>query len=152
MPIAADEEDHRYRHLNSTSESVPLRPSLEHAYRSDSDSEDDFADINTTPPVNHEYRNGRRWPWTAKFRRIISGEGSEKEYKGTARRRSPQPGGSKGIRGFCWRRKYCLLILGILLAGVLVILSGGAFWVFKTAPKDGVWLLATLVVARADNT
>lgn len=140
MPQAQENEDHRYRHLHSTSESVPLRPSLEHAYRSDSESEDDFSDLDAAPVANQRYKNGRKWPWAARFRRILSGErpGQSKER---AQRPSPR---RKGLRGCCARWKWCLIITGIVLVGLIVVLSGASFWVYKNAPEDGVCFLDAL--------
>lgn len=145
MPGQEENEDHRShpRHLRSTSEAVPLRPSLERAYRSDSESEDDFSDLDTAPNGNHQYTNGRKWPWTARFRRIISGPGSSNGNMGKSRRGAPP---RSRLRECCWRRRYCLIISGILLAGFITILSGGAFWVYKTAPKDGVCSPRTLLM------
>lgn len=144
MRTEGDNENHRHRHLRSASESVPLRPSLERAYRSDSES-DDFSDLDVAPAGNPQYKNRRKWPWTARFRRIISGEEPNSEHVGKARRSSPP---TRRTRGWCWRRRYCLLIAGILLAGLITILSGGAFWVYKSAPKDGVCCSITLAAAR----
>ena len=149
MPSPADIEDHHHRHLHSTSESVPLRPSAEHSYRSESESEDDISELDTAPNGNHQYKHGRKWPWTARFRRIVSGEGSGYHYEGKARLESSR---SERLRGCCWRRRYCLLITGILLAGLITLLSGGAFWVYKTAPKDGVRSLGTGAMARLTIT
>ncbi len=137
-------EDHRHRHLHSASESVPLRPSLERAYRSDSASEDEFSDLDVAPDGNPQYQNNRKWPWTARFRRIISGGEPNGEHAGKARR-SPSP---SRARGWCWRRRYCLIIAGILLAGLVTILSGGALWVYKSAPEDGVCCSTTFAMAR----
>lgn len=147
MRSEGDNENHRHRHLHSASESVPLRPSLERAYRSDSGSEDEFSDLDVAPAGNPQYTNRRKWPWTARFRRIISGEEPNSEHAGKARRRSPPPGRT---RGWCWRRRYCLIIAGILLAGLITLLSGGAFWVYKTAPKDGVCLPPNVGNGRID--
>lgn len=145
MRSEGDNEDHRHRHLHSASESVPLRPSLERAYRSDSGSEDEFSDLDVAPDGNPQYKNRRKWPWTARFRRIISGGEPNDEHEGKARRRSPPP---SRARGWCWRRRYCLINTGILLAGLITVLSGGAFWVYKTAPKDGACSSTTFATAR----
>ncbi|KAI4188689.1 MAG: hypothetical protein LQ348_003894 [Seirophora lacunosa] len=41
-------------------------------------------------------------------------------------------------RGCCSRYKICFIITGVLLALFLILSGSGAFWVYKTAPKDGL--------------
>ena len=116
-------------------DSIALRPSGDQTPRSSSDLDDDFNDLQFDQDHETKFRNGRRWPWVAKFRRIISGEGPS--YQGE-RRAVQRPSRSSKIRGCLYRRRLCLIITAILLAGFIILVSGGALWVYKTAPEDGV--------------
>ena len=117
--------------------SIPLRPSVDRAFRSSSELGDDYDELQFDQDNNSRFRNGRRWPWVAKFRRIISGDGPG--YEGE-RRHVQRPSRRSRIRGCCWRWRLCLIITGILLTGFIVLLSGSALWIYKTAPEDGVRL------------
>ena len=117
--------------------SIPLRPSVDRAFRSSSELGDDYDELQFDQDNNSRFHNGRRWPWVAKFRRIISGDGPG--YEGE-RRHVQRPSRRSRIRGCCWRWRLCLIITGILLTGLIVLLSGSALWIYKTAPEDGVRL------------
>ena len=125
--------------------SIPLRPSVDRASRSSSEL-DELDELQFDQDHNTKFRNGRRWPWVAKFRRIISGEGPS--YPGQ-RKAVPRPSRSSKIRACCWRRRVCLIVTGILLAGFIILISGSALWVYKTAPEDGVCALS-IITERAD--
>lgn len=126
--------------------SIPLRPSVDRASRSSSELEDELDELQFDQDHAPKFRNGRRWPWVAKFRRIISGEGPS--YPGQ-RKAVPRPSRSSRIRACCWRRRVCLIVTGILLAGFIILLSGSALWVYKTAPEDGVRVIV-VTIERAD--
>ena len=118
--------------------SIPLRPSVDVAFRSPRssfESTHSFDELQFDQDKATKFRNGKRWPWVAKFRRIISGEGPA--YQGE-RRHVQRPSRTARIRGCCWRKRVCLIITGVLLAGFIVLLSGSALWVYKTSPEDGV--------------
>ena len=115
--------------------SIPLRPSVDQAFRSSSELGDDYNELQFDQDHETKFRNGKRWPWVAKFRRIISGGGPA--YEGE-RRHVERPSRRSKIRACCWRRRICLIVTGILLTGVIILLSGSALWIYKTAPEDGV--------------
>ena len=138
-PIMTPQEDLDYTRQGLLKEnSIPLRPSVDEAFRSprsSAESEDEFSELHFDQDHATKFRNGRKWPWIAKFRRIISGEGPSYEGK---RRSVQRPSRTSRIRACCWRKRICLIVTGILLIGFIVLLSGSALWVYKTAPEDGV--------------
>lgn len=115
--------------------SIALRPSIDRAFRSSSELGDDYDELQFNQKHKSTFRRGRRWPWVAKFRRIISGDGPA--YEGE-RRHIQRPSRRSRIKGCCWRWRICLIITAILLTGFIVLLSGSALWIYKTAPEDGV--------------
>ncbi|CAF9937034.1 MAG: hypothetical protein HETSPECPRED_010535 [Heterodermia speciosa] len=132
--MSAHEDNEHSRQGLLKENSIPLRPSVDQTSRSSSDLDDEFNELQFDQDRETRFRNGRRWPWVAKFRRIISGEGPS--YQGE-RRAVHRPSRSSKIRGCLYRRRICLAITGILVAGFIILASGGALWVYKTAPEDG---------------
>ena len=116
--------------------SIPLRPSVDQAFRSSSELGSEYNELQFDQDHETKFRNGKRWPWIAKFRRIISGDGPA--YDDGERRNVQRPSRRSRVRAFCWRRRICLIITGIFLTAIVVLLSGSALWVYKTAPEDGV--------------
>lgn len=126
--------------------SIPLRPSRDKTSRSSSELGDDLDELQFDQDRQNKFRNGRRWPWVAQFRRIISGGGPS--YDGE-RRSVHRPTRSSKLRSCLWRRRTCLTVTVILVAGIIIALSGSALWVYKTAPEDGVCPLTISKVLSA---
>lgn len=118
--------------LNTRGDS-PQRRFHDEAYRSSCDSERPFDELEL-----HENRSKQsifatflhRW-----FGRYHTAEQGYNDRKETARGRLP---GKRSARGCCSRYKVCFITTGVLLGLFLVLSGSGAFWVYKSAPKDGV--------------
>lgn len=140
--IMSSQEDLDYTRQGLLKEnSIPLRPSVDQAFRSSSELGSEYDELHFDQDQETKFRNGKRWPWIAKFRRIISGSGPA--YDEGEGRRVQRPSRRSKIRAICWRWRICLIITGILLTGIIVFLSGSALWIYKTAPEDGVRSLIT---------
>lgn len=74
-----------------------------------------------------------RWAqrWFGKYQ---AAEQSYKDRNDTRRGRLRK----QKSRGCCSRYKICFITTGVLLALFLLLSGSGAFWVYKSAPKDGV--------------
>ena len=123
-------------------DNYPVRPSLDGASRASSESIGGFHEFDTSPKRHSRFRNGRPWPWAPKFRRIISGErppwASEERIRSHAKRAKIC---------FCQRRT-CQIIMAVVIAGLLVLLGLGVFYLYKTAPEDGVCVEEARVQAK----
>ena len=127
----------RSERSESTSPSPSRRPQSTDSELSDgSDSDLDFA-VEKKP--SRPYQDGRTWPWIPTFQRVISFGSSR-----TPSQQNPPPKAYSSrttrIKSWCWSHRICLIITAILLGGFLTLLTGGAFWIWKTAAKDGVGL------------
>ena len=121
--------------LLRSKDDVPLRSSLEEAYKSSSEDEG-FSDYDA-----HKWNDDSISPnnRTKRFEKEYSGLDTpvyafEKTAKGQA--------GSR-LRRFatcCRPTKRSLLITFITLGTLILLLTGSGFWVYKHAPEDGVCL------------
>jgi beta-glucosidase-like glycosyl hydrolase len=92
-------------------ESIPLRKSLEEAYRSDSDSDIDATDFLDGDPLNDHSQTA------------VSAYEPSRRLQNTRRTFA--------------RRSKCLLIVLVVLIVIWSILAGGGFWLYKQKPLDG---------------
>ncbi|KAF1991563.1 glycoside hydrolase family 3 protein [Aulographum hederae CBS 113979] len=99
---------------------APLRPSLEEAYRSASDSENE--DVDEFDPLNYDAGTLKR--------KRPSRKGANEFLEPTRPRQS-------------WARrnlvpsKFCCFLIGLFFVVLFALLGAGGFWVYKQAPKDG---------------
>lgn len=88
-------------------------------------------------------RWARRW-----FGRYHTSAQAYDDRKETGRGRLPDKGRK---RGFCSRHKICFIATGLLLALFLILSGSGAFWVYRSAPKDGVSVLPPNLESHTDR-
>ena len=119
---------------------IPLRPrssSLDRAYRSSSESREEPDDLDLREQLRPQKNKRGRWPWSQnRAPRYLSvnnhdagGQKASLAWKNTRTGR---------IKNCLWRWRTCLLVTVILLGGLIGLLAGGGFWVYKTTPLDGV--------------
>jgi beta-glucosidase len=101
--------------LLTSQESIPLRKSLDDAYRSSSDSDLDSADFLSTDPLYST--------------RDASSNNAATAYDTSAR--------LAGLRRTFARRSRCLIITLVVLIIFWSILAAGGFWAYKKAPPNG---------------
>ena len=105
--------------------------------RSEESAEGSDDDLGFEDKVPTPYRGGRRWPWVPSFQRVLSFGSSRTPSQQNPPSRAYDSRTTK-VKRWCWTHKICLIITAILLGGLLTVLTGGALWVWKTSPKDGV--------------
>lgn len=118
--------------LNTRGDSPPQRFHDE-AHRSSNESERalDEPELHENRPKQSIFGQwAQRW-----FGRYHTSEQGYNDRKDTGRGRLPVKGKR---RGFCSRYKIYFITTGVLLALFLILSGSGVFWVYKTAPKDGV--------------
>ena len=110
---------------------IPLRPSLEQAYRSSSEFGNDLDEVDLHEALRPKKNKRARWPWSQNRAPIYLNVDT---YDAKPQR----PSRMRRIKNCLWPRRTCLIITIILLGGLLGLIAGGGFWVYKTAPHDGV--------------
>lgn len=116
---------------------IPLRPSLEQAYRSSSEFGEDLDELDLHEELKPKKNKRARWPWSQNRAPIylnINNPVTRPQRSSRMRR----------IKNCLWQCRTCLLITVILLGGLVGLIAGGGFWVYKTAPQDGVSFDCTL--------
>ncbi|KAL8638217.1 MAG: hypothetical protein Q9226_009015, partial [Calogaya cf. arnoldii] len=87
--------------------------------------------------------------WTQQmFGRYQTAERRYKDRKDTGR---GSLAGKHKARGYCSRYKIYFITTGVLLALFLIASGSGLFWVYKTAPKDGVGAPVAFIYSQADQ-
>ncbi|KAL2354537.1 glycosyl hydrolase family 3 N terminal domain-containing protein [Cryomyces antarcticus] len=121
MPNESYELRGKYSKLTpDRDQSPPLRPSLEAAYRSSS--EEEFSDIDEFDPLNYDGGSGKR-------RRTPSSRRAAAES--TAYKDAPDP------RAGVTRLRLCCFMVLLFTGALVLLLSVGGLWVYKSAPEDG---------------
>ena len=110
---------------------IPLRPSLEQAYRSSSEFGDELDDLDLHEELRPKKNKRARWPWS-------QNQAPTYLYVDDQNARPGRPSRMRRIKNRLWPRRTCLLVTVILLGGLFGLIAGGGFWVYKTAPHDGV--------------
>lgn len=130
--------------LLRTENTYPLRPSLEDAYRSSTDSEArlDSLDLDAEDKSRHAQR--RKWPWVANQPPWSSGY----TYADSEAKAHLKPQRRKGMRRWVPSRKTCLVVVLILALGLMTLVGSGALWVYKSAPVDGVRYVPLQTIVR----
>lgn len=82
------------------------------------------------------------------FGRYQTAERNYKDRKDTGR---GSLAGKLKARGCCSRYKICFITTGALLALFLIASGSGVFWVYKTAPKDGVGAPLAFTYSQTDH-
>ena len=112
---------------------IPLRRSLEEAYRSSSEDEelDELELLQEGGTSQHKSRT--------RYRDEANGLNSSTLPYETATDMQGQTGSPlRRIGRFFRPRRTCLIITFIMLAGLITLLTGSGYWVYKNAPADGV--------------
>ena len=110
---------------------IPLRPSLEQAYRSSSEFGDELDDLDLHEELRPKKNKRARWPWSQNQAPTYLNVDDQNARPG-------RPSRMRRIKNRLWPRRTCLLVTVILLGGLFGLIAGGGFWVYKTAPHDGV--------------
>lgn len=110
---------------------IPLRPSLEQAYKSSSEFGEHLEDLDLLDENDQKYNKRGRWPWGRKNTR-------DNTYGHDRKATHERPSRMKRLGRCLWPRRTCLIITVILLGGFSVLVGGGGLWVYKSAPADGV--------------
>ena len=110
---------------------IPLRPSLEQAYRSSSEFGDELDDLDLHEELRPKKNKRARWPWSQNQAPTYLNVNDQNA-------RPRRPSRMRRIKNRLWPRRTCLLVTVILLGGLFGLIAGGGFWVYKTAPHDGV--------------
>ena len=110
---------------------IPLRPSLEQAYRSSSEFGDELDDLDLHEELKPRKNKRARWPWS-------QNQASSYVNVNNHNAALQKPSRTRRFKSCLWRRRTCLLVTTILLGGLFGLIAGGGFWVYKTAPHDGV--------------
>ena len=129
---------------------IPLRPSLEQAYRSSSEFGDELDELDLHEELKPKKNKRARWPWSQNRAPLFPNANHQDA-------RPQRLSRTRRIRNCLWPRRTCLLVTVILLGGLLGLIAGGGFWAYKTAPQDGVssarmYLLSLLIHIQAIAT
>ena len=124
----------------------PQRKFHDDAHRSSAESDTRLDEVE---PRDNRPKHGlfTRWAqrWFGRYQM------SEKGYKD----RSDDGRGSlaekQKPRGCCSRYKICFIATGILLAVFLIASGSGVFWVYNSAPKDGVGAALAFALGYTDR-
>ena len=134
LKMTRKEEHNSSREGLLRTHSLPLRPSLEDAYRSSVDSDDrlDSLDLNAEEKARLTRRGKWSWiptqpPWSSGY-----------TYQDSTNKKQPASRRIKERRGWLWQRKTCLIVTLIVSLGLMTVVASGALWVWTTAPADGV--------------
>ncbi len=128
---------------------IPLRPSLEQAYRSSSEFGGELDELELHEELKPKKNKRGRWPWSQNRAPIYL------NINNPDARQPQQASRTRRIKNCLWPRRTCLLVTVILLGGLLGLIAGGGFWVYKTAPHDGVSFrcifLSSLLNGKSSN-
>ncbi|KAI9892484.1 MAG: hypothetical protein M1814_001441 [Vezdaea aestivalis] len=130
MEASSSRSHTRKKRPQAKRQSSLLRPSLEEAYRSSSDSDDRDAEFIPLrdPMAREEFRDARR--------RHVSNSATKK-FDEEKRHASGLKPTIASIKYTCWQRRKWIFIVLISLLAVLAILGLGGVWVWNTSPRDG---------------
>ncbi len=123
---------------------IPLRPSLEQAYRSSSEFGEELDELDLHEELKTKKNKRARWPWSQNRAPIYLNVNNPVA-------RPQRPSRMRRIKNCLWPRRTCLLITVILLGGLVGLIAGGGFWVYKTAPPDGVSFTCTFCLSPLNS-
>lgn len=111
-----------------------LRPSLDQAYRSSTDSIERLDSLDLNPADKSKYDQKHNCSWLPKRPPWSSGYTYEESQARSMRR----PARHKGIKEIFVQRKTCIIVTLILSFGLITLMGSGAFWVYNATPVTGV--------------
>jgi hypothetical protein len=119
----------RHEEFSSTEEMSSLRPSLEAAYRSSSEDEDDLEE---SDPLNAPITQPRSRQASGRLVSLI-----QRGMKGKSRSSSGKTPAFDQVRRSFWNRRKCLSISLVLLGALVMIFIGIGVWILKSSAKNG---------------
>lgn len=112
---------------------IPLRRSLEEAYRSSSEDEE-LEELELLQEGGTSQRKSR-----TRYRdEANSMNSSTLAYEKATDMRGHTRSLLRRIGSSLRPRRTCLIITFIMLAGLITLLTGSGYWIYKNAPADGV--------------